>query len=159
MWVTDCSALRCCCKTEPIIRGRRSENCISATIWPSVMHLQQHAQIILCRPTSVSAESSCSVSSLVYESLMFLMLRKPCRPQGRLTVTSKSVTSFTEPSISIPSFTFWTIHKKQTKSWNCAKYLDYTSKISAHLLHPCHLITHSWSGPLITLFSSAQQCY
>lgn len=90
-----------------------SANCISAIICSTMRHLLQYLQIIHCRPTSVSAESSCSLSSLAYESQMFLMLRKPCRPQGRPTVTSKSVTSFTQPSISIPSFTFWKIQQQQ----------------------------------------------
>lgn len=61
----------------------------------------------ICRPTSESSSSSCLVSCLAYDSQMFLILRKPCRPHGRLTVTSKSVTSFTQPSNSMPTFTSW----------------------------------------------------
>lgn len=78
-----------------------SNNLMRVMVLPNI-----YTQHRVCRHTSISLESSCLVSTFVYDSQMFLILRKPCRPQGRLTVTSKSATSLTQPSNSIPSLTF-----------------------------------------------------
>ena len=98
----------------------------------------------LCRPTSVSAESSCSLSSLVYESQMFLMVRKPCMPQGRLTVTSKSVMSFTQPSIRTPSFTFWEMQKTHSiqVGTNLVHFTNYPLVLDRCVTLICRISTH-----------------
>lgn len=94
-------------RTEPRFFRKSPNNRADSVDFSSIFNSS------LRRPTSISDDSSCSLSSFAYESQMLLMLRKPCRPQGRLTVISKSVTSFTQPSISIPSFTFWKMQKKK----------------------------------------------